>query len=235
MFEAAAQVGTREERCRDAGGANVNHPQTKRSYLLRSFVFCKLCGHRMNGKTRRDTAYYTCQPRHNLGRRAEQDYPDHPTSLWVREDHLVPGILSSEGVFGARRRELVEQDLKRLRSRQPRVERPASRRSNARSPNSRLVRDGPERQRSGRLAELYAEHAPRAGRLAYLLVGDRDVAEGIVQEAFVRVAGRLWTLRNPDAFDAYLRQTVLNLARGHMRRLRLQRAYLDRHHRQYAG
>jgi hypothetical protein len=38
----------------------------------------------------------------------------------VREDHLVPGIQSffSEHVFGPRRKELVEQDLKRLRSRQ---------------------------------------------------------------------------------------------------------------------
>ena len=85
-----------------------------------------------------------------------------------------------------------------------------------------------ERQRSRRLAELYAEHAPRAGRLAYLLVGDRDLAEDIVQEAFVRVAGRLWTLRSPDAFEAYLRQTILNLARGYMRRRRRERAYLDR-------
>lgn len=87
-----------------------------------------------------------------------------------------------------------------------------------------------ERQRSRRLAELYAEHAPRAGRLAYVLVGDRDLAEDIVQEAFVRVAGRLWTLRNPEAFEAYLRQTVLNLTRGHMRRVRRERAYLDRQH-----
>jgi RNA polymerase sigma-70 factor (sigma-E family) len=85
-----------------------------------------------------------------------------------------------------------------------------------------------ERQRSRRLAGLYSEHAPRAGRLAYLLVGDRDLAEDIVQEAFVRVAARLWTLRNPEAFEAYLRQTVLNLTRGHMRRVRRERAYLNR-------
>ena len=83
-----------------------------------------------------------------------------------------------------------------------------------------------ERQRSRRLAELYAEHAPRAGRFAYLLVGDQDLAEDIVQEAFVRVAGRLWTLRKPEAFEAYLRQTVLNLTRGQMRRMRVERAYM---------
>jgi RNA polymerase sigma factor (sigma-70 family) len=75
-----------------------------------------------------------------------------------------------------------------------------------------------EKRRPPRLAVLYAEHAPAAARLAYLLVGDRHLAEDIVQEAFVRVAGRLWALRDPGAFNAYLRRTVLNLARGHMRK-----------------
>ena len=84
------------------------------------------------------------------------------------------------------------------------------------------------RQRSRRLAELYADHAPRAARLAYLLVGDRHLAEEIVQDAFVKVATRFWTLRNPAAFDAYLRKTVLNLARGHGRRRRQEIAYLER-------
>lgn len=45
MFDAAAEVAKKEQRSRDGGGANVKHPDTKRSYLLRSFVFCDLCGH----------------------------------------------------------------------------------------------------------------------------------------------------------------------------------------------
>ena len=79
-----------------------------------------------------------------------------------------------------------------------------------------------------RLATLYELHAPAATRLAYLLVGDRDLADDLVQEAFVRLAGRFADLRDPGAFDAYLRRTVVNLARMYFRRRRVERAYLDR-------
>jgi RNA polymerase sigma-70 factor (sigma-E family) len=80
----------------------------------------------------------------------------------------------------------------------------------------------------GRLAELYALHAAEAIRLAYMLTGERALAEDLVQDAFVRLAGRLVHLRDPDAFDAYLRRTVVNLANSHFRRKRLERAYLRR-------
>jgi RNA polymerase sigma-70 factor (sigma-E family) len=80
----------------------------------------------------------------------------------------------------------------------------------------------------GRLAELYQAHAPAAVRLAYLLTGDRALAEDLVQEAFVRLFGRFRDLRNPDAFGAYLRTTVVNLARSHFRRAKVERAYVDR-------
>jgi RNA polymerase sigma-70 factor (sigma-E family) len=80
----------------------------------------------------------------------------------------------------------------------------------------------------GRLAELYARHAGEAIRLAYVLTGDRALAEDVVQDAFVKLAGRLAHLRDPGAFDAYLRRTVVNLANSHFRRKRLERAYLRR-------
>ena len=83
-------------------------------------------------------------------------------------------------------------------------------------------------QGSGRLAEAYARHAGAAVGLAYLLTGDRHLAEDLVQEAFVRLAGRFGHLRNPDAFEAYLRRTVVNLFTSHLRRRRLERAYLER-------
>ncbi|HEX2196344.1 MAG TPA: sigma factor, partial [Actinomycetota bacterium] len=67
------------------------------------------------------------------------------------------------------------------------------------------------------------EHIRGAVRLAYLVTGDEQQAQDIAQEAFVRIAGRFQDLRSPDAFPAYLRTTVLNLARGHLRRLRTQR------------
>ncbi len=78
------------------------------------------------------------------------------------------------------------------------------------------------------LADLYRRHAPAAGRLAYLLTGDRGLAEDLVQEAFVRVVGRFRHLRVPDAFDAYLRRTIVNLHTSQLRRKRVERAYLER-------
>lgn len=85
-----------------------------------------------------------------------------------------------------------------------------------------------DRGRAGRLEELYERHAPDAYRLAYLLTGDRPLAEDLVHEAFIKVAGRLGHLRKPDAFHAYLRRTVLNLSRMHFRRRRVEQAYLRR-------
>lgn len=81
---------------------------------------------------------------------------------------------------------------------------------------------------TGRLGELYLRHADEAARLAYLLTGDHALAEDLVQEAFIRLAGRLVHLRDPDAFHAYLRRTVVNLANSHFRRRRVERAYLER-------
>lgn len=80
----------------------------------------------------------------------------------------------------------------------------------------------------GRLGELYAQHAPAAVRLAYLLTGDHALAQDLTQEAFVRLYGRFRDLRDPDAFPAYLRATVVNLARSHFRRRRVERAHLRR-------
>jgi RNA polymerase sigma-70 factor (sigma-E family) len=79
---------------------------------------------------------------------------------------------------------------------------------------------------SSRLGELYVRHAHEAVRLAYLLTGDRALAEDLVQDAFVRLAGRLVHLRDPGAFDAYLRRTVVNLSNSYFRRKRVERAYV---------
>jgi RNA polymerase sigma-70 factor (sigma-E family) len=83
-----------------------------------------------------------------------------------------------------------------------------------------------------RLAQLYVQHAPDAIRVAYLLTGERALAEDLVQEAFVRLAGRFTDLRNPDAFPGYLRKTVVNLSRMHFRRRKVERAYLEREREQ---
>src|SRR5438552_12969086 len=81
---------------------------------------------------------------------------------------------------------------------------------------------------SGRIGELYLRHADAAVRLAYLLTGDRALAEDLVQDAFVRLAGRLVHLRDPGAFDAYLRKTVVNLSHSYLRRKRVEGMYLKR-------
>jgi RNA polymerase sigma-70 factor (sigma-E family) len=78
------------------------------------------------------------------------------------------------------------------------------------------------------LAELYQRSAPAAVRLAYLMTGDRSIAEDIAQDAFVRVSGRLAHLREGGAFDAYLRRAVVNLAKNHHRRRSVERAFLER-------
>ncbi len=85
-----------------------------------------------------------------------------------------------------------------------------------------------DRVEGGRLGELYAAHAAAATRLAYLLTGERAIAEDLVQEAFVKIAGRLGHLRDPSAFQAYLRRTVINLTRMHFRKQKTERTYLER-------
>jgi len=81
---------------------------------------------------------------------------------------------------------------------------------------------------SARVATLYRLHAPRAGELAYLLTGDADLAEDLAQEAFVRLIGRLSRIRDEAAIAAYLRQSIVNLARKHWRKRGSERAYLRR-------
>jgi RNA polymerase sigma-70 factor (sigma-E family) len=85
-----------------------------------------------------------------------------------------------------------------------------------------------EQDPRGRLEQLYRAHAPEATRLAYLLTGDRVLAQDLTQDAFVKVLGRFQDLRNRDAFWWYLRRTIVNLSRSHFRRRKVERAYLER-------
>lgn len=85
------------------------------------------------------------------------------------------------------------------------------------------------------LAELYVRHAPTAMSLAYLLTGDRERAEDLVQEAFVRLTGRFRHLRSAYAFESYLRRAVVNLHVSALRRRRVERAWLEREGRAAAS
>jgi RNA polymerase sigma-70 factor (sigma-E family) len=85
-----------------------------------------------------------------------------------------------------------------------------------------------EREASGGLEELYRTYAPEALRLAYLLTGDRALAEDLAQDAFVKVLGRFHDLRSRDAFWWYLRRTIVNLSHSHFRHRRVERTWLQR-------
>jgi RNA polymerase sigma-70 factor (sigma-E family) len=76
----------------------------------------------------------------------------------------------------------------------------------------------------GRAADLYRQHAANAVQLAYLLTGNKHLAEDLAQDAFVRLFGRFQELRKPEAFAFYLRRTIVNLSRDHFRRLQRERA-----------
>lgn len=68
------------------------------------------------------------------------------------------------------------------------------------------------------IADLFREHATSLVRLARLFVDDRNAAEDLVQEAFIRLDRSLHRIEQPDKAAAYLRTIVLNLARDHNRR-----------------
>ncbi|HYI46010.1 MAG TPA: sigma-70 family RNA polymerase sigma factor [Actinomycetota bacterium] len=83
--------------------------------------------------------------------------------------------------------------------------------------------------RTSSMEEQYAANAQRAGRLAYFLVGDRDLAQDLVQEAFLKVFARWGNLREADSFAAYLNRTIVNLAHKTHRRRGVERRYLEKH------
>lgn len=68
------------------------------------------------------------------------------------------------------------------------------------------------------VVRLFHDEARSLVRLARLFVDDRDAAEDIVQEAFLRLARHAGRIHDDSKAPAYLRSIVLNLARDHNRR-----------------
>ena len=68
------------------------------------------------------------------------------------------------------------------------------------------------------VARLFHEEGRSLVRLARLFVDDRNAAEDLVQEAFIRLARSATRIHDEDRAAAYLRSIVLNLARDHNRR-----------------
>lgn len=92
-----------------------------------------------------------------------------------------------------------------------------------------------EARSEDRLEALYSSHGAAATRLAYVLTGDRHIAEDIAHEAFVKIGRKLFGLRDSQHERAYLLRTVINLCRGHGRKLRSERSAMTRVQEQTVG
>jgi len=68
------------------------------------------------------------------------------------------------------------------------------------------------------VADLFRSEGRSLVRLARLFVDDRNAAEDLVQEAFIRLARNAGRIRDRQRAPAYLRSIVLNLARDSNRR-----------------
>jgi RNA polymerase sigma-70 factor (sigma-E family) len=66
-------------------------------------------------------------------------------------------------------------------------------------------------------ATAYERYHQEALRWANAIVLNPDAAADIVQEAFVRIFSRLRPMRDPSAFPAYLRRTIVNTANSRWR------------------
>jgi RNA polymerase sigma-70 factor (sigma-E family) len=76
------------------------------------------------------------------------------------------------------------------------------------------------------LDDLYVRDMPGTVRLAALITGDADLAQDIAHDAFLRSVGRFRHLRQPEAFEAYLRRAVVNACTSYFRRRKVEAAYL---------
>ena len=63
--------------------------------------------------------------------------------------------------------------------------------------------------------DFYREQWAKMVRLAWLMTGSRELAEDLVQDAFVQVGAKWASVETPTA---YLRVTVTNAVRAHARR-----------------
>ena len=68
------------------------------------------------------------------------------------------------------------------------------------------------------VTQLFRQEGASLVRLARLFVDDRNAAEDLVQEAFIRLARAAHRIEDPAKAPAYLRSIVLNLARDSNRR-----------------
>jgi RNA polymerase sigma-70 factor (sigma-E family) len=73
-------------------------------------------------------------------------------------------------------------------------------------------------ERRALVVSLFEQEGRSLLRLARIFTDDKNAAEDLVQEAFIRLYRSANQIEDPDRSAAYLRSIVLNLARDHNRR-----------------
>ncbi len=73
-------------------------------------------------------------------------------------------------------------------------------------------------ERRALVVSLFEQEGRSLVRLARIFTDDKNAAEDLVQEAFIRLYRSAHQIEDPDRSAAYLRSIVLNLARDHNRR-----------------
>ena len=68
------------------------------------------------------------------------------------------------------------------------------------------------------VAHLFSQEGVALVRMARLFTDDRNAAEDLVQEAFIRLHKSAHRIRSDDKAASYLRSIVINLSRDHNRR-----------------
>lgn len=85
-------------------------------------------------------------------------------------------------------------------------------------PATHAVRSAGTTDASALVGHLFEAEGQSLVRLVRLFVDDRNAAEDLVQEGFIRLARSAHRIEDPSKAAAYLRSIVLNLARDHNRR-----------------
>jgi RNA polymerase sigma factor (sigma-70 family) len=80
------------------------------------------------------------------------------------------------------------------------------------------VSDGAYPTAQDRVERLFEDQYRQMLRTTYLLLGSREEAEEVTQEAFAKVLGSLFRIRDDERSAAYLRSAAVNLARARLRR-----------------
>jgi RNA polymerase sigma-70 factor (sigma-E family) len=73
-------------------------------------------------------------------------------------------------------------------------------------------------ERDDRLAQLFDAHYASLCRLAYVILGDAQLAEEMVMEALLKTFTGWRRIRDLERADVYLRRAVVNLCRSRIRR-----------------